>query len=328
MWRTPRCASASITALCAAGVAPMVPASPIPLTPNGLRWVGRGHVEQREAGQLRRGRDAVVGERGGERGCRPRRRRPPPATPARCPARCRRAAAPRRCSGLRTGPASSMVTILSMTALPDSTSTSATATCAPNGNVGAPESNRVSTRSFSRSARSASETAVSVPRTTTAPSLHHEVVDVRLQQVGRPLLGHLHQLARRLVDGHAAGLQAARAHRARAARDEVGVAVLDGDLLDRDVEVLAREHRPGRRVPLPVRGGAGEHGDRAVGVHLDRGALLERPAAGDLDEHRRRRCRSAPRRRARAGRPARRAGRRSPTASSTASSAFSYSPES
>ena len=40
MWRTPRCASASITALCAAGVAPMVPASPIPLTPNGLRWVG------------------------------------------------------------------------------------------------------------------------------------------------------------------------------------------------------------------------------------------------------------------------------------------------
>ncbi len=40
MWRTPRWLSASMTALCTAGVAPMVPASPIPLTPNGFRWVG------------------------------------------------------------------------------------------------------------------------------------------------------------------------------------------------------------------------------------------------------------------------------------------------
>ena len=40
MWRTPRWLSASITALCTAGVAPMVPASPIPLTPNGFRCVG------------------------------------------------------------------------------------------------------------------------------------------------------------------------------------------------------------------------------------------------------------------------------------------------
>jgi hypothetical protein len=49
-------------------------------------------------------------------------------------------------------------------------------------------------------------------------------------------------------------------------------------------EVLAREHRPGRRVALPVRRGAGEHGDRAVRVHLDRGVLGERAATGDLDE--------------------------------------------
>ena len=51
--------------------------------------------------------------------------------------------------------------------------------------------------------------------------------------------------------------------------------MLDGDLLDRDVEVLVDEHRPGGRVPLAVRRRAGEHGDRAVRVHLDRGALLE-----------------------------------------------------
>ena len=39
-WRTPRCASASTTALCTAGPAPMVPDSPIPLAPSGLRGVG------------------------------------------------------------------------------------------------------------------------------------------------------------------------------------------------------------------------------------------------------------------------------------------------
>src|SRR5581483_2975074 len=40
MWRTPRCATASTTAFCTAGVEPMVPASPMPLTPSGLRSVG------------------------------------------------------------------------------------------------------------------------------------------------------------------------------------------------------------------------------------------------------------------------------------------------
>jgi hypothetical protein len=37
---TPRADSASTTALCTAGVEPMVAASPIPLTPNGFRVVG------------------------------------------------------------------------------------------------------------------------------------------------------------------------------------------------------------------------------------------------------------------------------------------------
>ncbi len=38
--RTPRCASASTTAFCTAGIAPIVPASPMPFAPNGLRGVG------------------------------------------------------------------------------------------------------------------------------------------------------------------------------------------------------------------------------------------------------------------------------------------------
>src|SRR6266496_3338247 len=40
MWRTPRWLTASMTAFCAAGAAPIVPASPIPLAPSGLMPVG------------------------------------------------------------------------------------------------------------------------------------------------------------------------------------------------------------------------------------------------------------------------------------------------
>ena len=40
MWRTPRWASASITAFCTAGVEPIVLASPMPLAPSGLSGVG------------------------------------------------------------------------------------------------------------------------------------------------------------------------------------------------------------------------------------------------------------------------------------------------
>jgi hypothetical protein len=38
--RTPRWASASITAFCTAGIAPIVPASPMPLAPSGFIGVG------------------------------------------------------------------------------------------------------------------------------------------------------------------------------------------------------------------------------------------------------------------------------------------------
>src|SRR3954471_11231943 len=42
MWRTPRCESASTTALAIAGGAPTVADSPTPLAPNG--WCGEGVV--------------------------------------------------------------------------------------------------------------------------------------------------------------------------------------------------------------------------------------------------------------------------------------------
>ena len=40
MWRTPRWESASMTAFCTAGPAPMVPPSPTPFALNGFRSVG------------------------------------------------------------------------------------------------------------------------------------------------------------------------------------------------------------------------------------------------------------------------------------------------
>ena len=40
MWVTPRCDTASITAFCTAGVAPIEPASPMPFAPSGLYEVG------------------------------------------------------------------------------------------------------------------------------------------------------------------------------------------------------------------------------------------------------------------------------------------------
>ena len=40
MWRTPRCDSASTTALCTAGVEPIVADSPMPFAPSGLSGLG------------------------------------------------------------------------------------------------------------------------------------------------------------------------------------------------------------------------------------------------------------------------------------------------
>src|SRR5471030_1332159 len=62
----PRWLSASTTAFWIAGVDPMVPDSPMPLAPSGLRGLSVW-VLHLEAAQLGRGRDRVVHERRGER---------------------------------------------------------------------------------------------------------------------------------------------------------------------------------------------------------------------------------------------------------------------
>ena len=56
MWRTPRCESASITALCTAGVDPIVADSPIPLAPSGFSGVGVSVCAISNARQLGRRR--------------------------------------------------------------------------------------------------------------------------------------------------------------------------------------------------------------------------------------------------------------------------------
>ena len=58
MCRTPRWASASITAFCTAGVEPIVAASPMPFAPSGFSGVGRlgrVHLERRQLGRRRHG---------------------------------------------------------------------------------------------------------------------------------------------------------------------------------------------------------------------------------------------------------------------------------
>ena len=91
--------TASITALCTAGRGADGAGLADALDPQRVE-VRRGlHVEQREAGQLGRGREARSRRTSRSAGCRPRRRRPPRAAPARCPGRCRRAAGPRRAAG-------------------------------------------------------------------------------------------------------------------------------------------------------------------------------------------------------------------------------------
>ncbi len=67
MCRTPRCATASITAFCTAGVAPMLPASPMPLAPSGLYVVGVAMSTSSKLGTSVGGQDGVVGEARGQR---------------------------------------------------------------------------------------------------------------------------------------------------------------------------------------------------------------------------------------------------------------------
>ena len=256
------------TALWTAGVAPMVPASPIPLTPSGSRCRGR-HVEEGEGGQLGGRREAVVGEARGQRVAvgvehdllEQRLAMPWAIPPWRWPSAS---------SGLSTGPASSTVTIRTRPPC----RTRRRPRRRPGGRRTGTRGrwSRTSPPSAAVRTRRAGRAGPRLPCRAPAPR-RRPPRGRRPRPPARPprAAGRSRPARPRPVHRDAAGLQAARAHRARAARDEVGVAVLDGDHLDRDSSCSPASIAQAVAWPCPR--GAGEHGDRAVRVHLDRGAF-------------------------------------------------------
>ena len=94
--------------------------------------------------------------------------------------------------------------------------------------------------------------------------VEHDVLTVRFQEAGREVLGLFDDVHRCLIDRGAPDLQRTRAHGAGAARHDVGVAVDNFNVLDRNSELLGDEHRPRRHVPLSVRRGSRAHDHLAV----------------------------------------------------------------
>src|SRR3954466_10423860 len=200
---------------------------------------------------------------------------------------------PSTSSGLRITPQSSTHTIRTSRTLPVSVSTSTTATCAPNGQVGdgglksssiASSARRgVPSRGWGggshqqllrRDARDVEDAAVGVEL---------DVGRAGLELVGDHLLCLLEHLDRRAVDRRAAGLQRARAVRAGPARDEVGGAVADRDLLERDAEPVGDEHRERGLMALPGRTEPGADRRAALLRDLDAAPLGLGEAVRDLD---------------------------------------------
>ena len=91
--------------------------------------------------------------------------------------------------------------------------------------------------------------------------LELDVAFRRLQHEGGDLLGLGLDLVERLDDRRHADRAGARAIGAHAELHLVGVAVHDGDVLERNAEPLRHQLREGRLVALPVRVAAGEHFD-------------------------------------------------------------------
>ena len=87
------------TALTTAGVEPIVPASPTPLTPSGFTGVGVTVLVELEVGSIVGPRHGVVHQRAGEELAVLVVDAPPRAAPGRCPGRCRRGPGRRRSSG-------------------------------------------------------------------------------------------------------------------------------------------------------------------------------------------------------------------------------------
>jgi hypothetical protein len=123
---------------------------------------------------------------------------------------------------------------------PVSVSTSATAMCAPKGNVASSCSNRASpasgpsSSSIAREASSAHDSArAGTPCTPIVPvdGVDHDVGLVGLEQPGGEGPGRVHERLRGLVDRRAAELHRAGAAGAATVRDAIGVAVDERDVL-------------------------------------------------------------------------------------------------
>ena len=328
MWRTPRCATASITAFCTAGVEPIVAASPMPFAPSGLSGVGVCGRVRLERGQFGGGRDAVVGEVRRHRVAVGVEAHLLEQAPGRCRRRCRRAAGPRRaavrapCRSRRRPRGAAGVT------LPVSASTSTTAMWAPNGNV-APswwKSNSPSSwspTSAARAARSPHPMAwAGTPATPIVPvgGVDDDVGDVGFEEPGGELPGLGDHRLGGATDGRPTDLQRARSARSAAGAHAVGVAVDERDPIDRDAGLIGDEHGVGGLVALPVRLRAGVDRGRPVVVHLDRAELVGASAGGDLDICGDADARAAGGRRSLAARPVRRGACRSRSASAARSS--------
>ena len=115
------------------------------------------------------------------------------------------------------------------------------------------------------------------PRTTKARAVDHHVVDRGFEEVGGELPGLLEHVDGRAADRAARELERARARRARAALDEVGVAFDHLDVVDHDRERLApRSPRTARACSCPADAVPASTRTRAVGEHRDARGLLPR----------------------------------------------------
>ena len=234
MCLTPRCETASTTAFWMAGVDPMVPDSPMPLAPSGLRGLSVWVLDDLEARQLGRRRDRVVGEVRRDRVAVARRRRPHSNSACAAPWAMPPCCWPATSSGLRMRPQSSTATWRSSCDLAGlgvdlddgdvRAERDTSSRCRRSRARGAAPPAPCPSGSFDASSDAAARSAHDTPRagtpaTWSPPSpttMSSTSASSRWAAICLALLEHL---VRRDVHRRSGRLQRPRAHRAGAARD-------------------------------------------------------------------------------------------------------------
>ena len=343
MCLTPRWDTASTTALWMAGVEPMVPDSPMPLAPSGLRGLSVCGVADLEAGQLGRRRDGVVGQVRRDRVAvlvvddlleQRLRRALGDAAVLLAGDEQRVEDAP----AVVDGDVAQQRHGAGLGVDLDDRDVRAERV----RRVGAVEVELVAQRPGlharraawpGRRRRTASSAHVTpfdgTPATCSCPS----PTTMSSASASRRWAAICLALASTSLDATCTALPAVCSDREPIVPDAAGhrggVGVDELDLVHRDAEDVAGEHGERGVVALAVDARADEHARRAVVVDLDRAVLDVQPdRRGDLDVGRQADAELLGVAVLPGAAPARRAARRSPAAASTASSAFSYSPES